>query len=98
MSHIVVVSAAEGDLSARMTDTRTRLDHHKSELDAFRYTPDAKGVVFHVEFEFEIKAKAFAQPFGVGRLGNRKPKSCQGCQRRSEYASAAGVKLHHGRM
>jgi peptide/nickel transport system substrate-binding protein len=21
-----------------------------------------------------------------------------GCQRRSEYASAAGVKLHHGRM
>ena len=69
MSHIVVVSAAEGDLSTGMTDMRTWLDHHKFELDGFRYTPDAEEVVFRLELKFESEAKAFAQAFGGRVIG-----------------------------
>jgi hypothetical protein len=52
-----------------MTDMRTWLDHHKFELDAFRYTPDAEGMVFRLELKFESEAKAFAQAFGGWVIG-----------------------------
>jgi hypothetical protein len=42
MSH---VSVAGGDLSGAMRTTRIRLDHPA----AFKYAPDADGVVFRVE-------------------------------------------------
>lgn len=69
MTHLVVVSVAQGDLSARMTMMRIWLDHQKFEPDAFRYTLDAEGVVFRVELKSETAAKAFAQAFGGRVIG-----------------------------
>jgi hypothetical protein len=43
------VSVARGDLSDAMTTMRIWLDHQKFEPDAFKYTPDADGVVLRVE-------------------------------------------------
>jgi hypothetical protein len=69
MTHVVVVPVAAGDLSDRMTTMRIWLDHQKFEPDAFRYTPDADGVVFRVELKSETEAKAFAQAFGGRVIG-----------------------------
>jgi hypothetical protein len=69
MSHIVVVSAAQGDLSARMTDRRTWLATLSLSLTVFRYTPDAEGVVFRLNLKFDSEAKAFAQAFGGRVIG-----------------------------
>jgi hypothetical protein len=43
------VSVTGGDLSDAMTTIRIWLDHQKFEPDAFKYTPDADGVVLRVE-------------------------------------------------
>jgi hypothetical protein len=75
MLHVVVVSVAAGDLFDRMTTMRIWLDHQKFEPGAFRYTPDAEGVVFRFELKCKSEAKAFAQAFGGRVIGNRKPKS-----------------------
>ena len=42
------VSVAGGGLSDAMTTMRIRLGHRKFGPDAFKYTPDADGVVFRV--------------------------------------------------
>jgi hypothetical protein len=52
-----------------MTTMRTWLDHQKFEPDAYRYTPDAEGVVFRVELKSEIEAKAFTQAFDGRVIG-----------------------------
>ena len=66
MQHVVVVSIAQGDLSDRMTLMRIWLDHRKFEPDAFRYTPDAEGVVFRVELKCETEQRLSPKHSAVG--------------------------------
>jgi hypothetical protein len=57
----------EDALTARMTAMREWLDHHRFEPAKFRYTFEAPGIVYRVDFSDEAPAVAFAKEFG-GRL------------------------------
>ena len=64
---LVQISAPEQDekgLTARMNTMREWLDHCRFEPSVFRYSSDASGAVFNVEFKVEAEALAFAKEFG----------------------------------
>ena len=63
----IVEIPIDGDLTSRMSQMRTWLDHQRCEPGAFRSTSIGGRKVFRVEFIVEAEARAFAQVFG-GRL------------------------------
>jgi hypothetical protein len=68
MLYIVEVPI-DGDLTERMGQMRTWLDHLRCEPGAFRSSTVAGSVVGRVEFLVEAEARAFAQAFGGRVLG-----------------------------
>ena len=65
----IVEIPADGDLTARMGQMRTWLDHLRYEPGAFRSSSAGGTVMFRVEFMVEAEARAFAQAFGGRVLG-----------------------------
>lgn len=51
-------------VTEKMTSMREWLDHRRFEPSTFRYTFEAPGLVFQVDFKIEAEAMAFAQAFG----------------------------------
>jgi hypothetical protein len=62
----IVEIPIDGDLTERMSQMRTWLDHLRCQPGAFRSSSSG---VFRVEFIVEAEARAFAQAFGGRVLG-----------------------------
>ena len=65
----IVEIPIDGDLTERMGQMRTWLDHLRYQPGALRSSSAGGKVVFRVEFMVEAEARAFAQAFGGRVLG-----------------------------
>ena len=65
----IVELPIDGDLTERMGQMRTWLDHLRYQPGAFRPLSAGGRTVFRVEFMVEAEARAFAQAFGGRMLG-----------------------------
>ena len=69
MLYIVEIPIDGGDLTARMAQMRTWLDHLRYQPGALRSSSAGGKIVLRVEFIVEAEARAFAQAFGGRMLG-----------------------------
>ena len=65
----IVEIPVDGELTARMGQMRTWLDHFRCQPGAFRSSSVGGRTCFRVEFMVESEARAFAQAFGGRVLG-----------------------------
>jgi hypothetical protein len=65
----IVEIPIDGDLTERMSQMRTWLDHLRCQPGAFRSSSSGGRPFFRVEFMVESEARAFAQAFGGRVLG-----------------------------
>jgi hypothetical protein len=65
----IVEIPIDGDLTERMNQMRTWLDHLRCQPGACRSASIGGKTVFRVEFIVEAEARAFAQAFGGRVLG-----------------------------
>lgn len=65
----IVEIPIDGDLTERMSQMRTWLDHLRCQPGAFRSSSSGGRPFFRVEFMVESEARAFAQAFGGRMLG-----------------------------
>jgi hypothetical protein len=65
----IVEIPVDGDLTDRMNQMRTWLDHLQCQPGACRSATIGGRKVFRVEFIVEAEARAFAQAFGGRMLG-----------------------------